>query len=106
MKKVPDPGCEVDYWHKLDPEAKKWLNQFNSEFHNGYYSKKKKPIHGKRQRRRLEHDRYYRRQDAYRKAKPSLVQPEEISRPPRLEEQIDSRRELAKLLNSDRKLAS
>lgn len=64
--KIPRiPGHEVDYWQKLSPEERAWLKQFNDEFVNGYFSKRKKPLHGKKQKLAIERSRHGSRRDAY-----------------------------------------
>lgn len=37
--------ARVDYWHKLSESERAWLNQFNSEFITGRFSKNKASLH-------------------------------------------------------------
>lgn len=68
------PGEEVDYWHKLSPEDRRWLQKFNDERVNDYFRKGELPVHrGKRRRKEVRDSRYRRRSDAFGMASPTAL---------------------------------
>jgi hypothetical protein len=60
------PGTEVDYWHKLTPEERAFVKQFNDE-EAGYFCKKKRPLRPRKEKRAIGRQRHASRRDAYAK---------------------------------------
>lgn len=86
------PGTEVDYWHVLTPEERRYLQQFNDELTRGYFRKGRKPLHSRKQKKQIQNrDRHASRRDAYAKAQ-RCTYSESFSGigEPKLEDALDS----------------